>query len=77
MRQYDTVVTITKYIKYLLYISYFIHFIITYIMSCVIDSVLFIIITFKNDKPKNKNFPVEEHFYFITIVQKKSFKQRI
>lgn len=46
-------------------------------MSCVIDSVLFIIITLKNDKLENKNFPEEEHFYFITIVQKKSFKQRI
>lgn len=46
-------------------------------MSCVIDSVLFIIITLKNDEPENKNFPVGEHFYFITIVQKKSFKQRI
>lgn len=46
-------------------------------MSCVIDSVLFIIITLKNDKPENKNLTVEEHFYFITIVQKTSFKQRI
>lgn len=39
-------------------------------MSCVINSVLFIIITLKNDKPENKTFPVEEHFYFITILYK-------
>lgn len=31
-------------------------------MSYVIDSVIFIIITLKNDKPENKNFPERNIF---------------